>query len=180
MFADHPNYIPGADPAEPAEFATMSCGCFWGVEKHFRSHFGDRLKSTVVGYAGGKTPRPTYHQVCYGESGHAEAVQIEFNPTRVSYGELIYYFFQLHNPTTKDRQANDIGRQYRSAIFTHSPQQRAVALEEMSKIQSFYRTHVVTEIVDIPPEQFWRAEPYHQLYLEKNPSGYCSHKPRQQ
>jgi peptide-methionine (S)-S-oxide reductase len=144
--------------------ATFAAGCFWGVEAKFRKLPG--VLDTQVGYTGGHTQNPTYHQVCDGDTGHAEAVEVTFDPTRITYRELVQAFFKLHNPTTKDRQGPDIGSQYRSAIFTHNSEQEKIAREEMKKAGP----NIVTEIG--PAKEFYRAEEYHQRYHEKH-GGSC-------
>jgi len=154
------------------EKATFAAGCFWGVEATFRRVPG--VVSTAVGYTGGNTVNPTYEQVCTDHTGHAEAVQVEFDPGRVSYEELLDVFWNNHNPTTPNRQGPDFGSQYRSAIFYHSPQQQAAA--EASKQRrdksGIYQRPIVTQIV--PASEFYRAEEYHQQYLEKRGKAHCS------
>lgn len=147
------------------ETATFAAGCFWGVESAFRAIEG--VTDATVGYTGGTTENPTYEDVCTGRTGHAEAVRVVYNPARVTYDQLLHAFWRMHNPTTKNRQGPDVGTQYRSAIFTHSPEQRAAAersLEEMDASKTFSRP-IVTEIQDAPV--FWPAEEYHQRYFEK-------------
>lgn len=153
--------------------ATFAAGCFWGVEKIFAKIPG--VISTRVGYTGGSNPKPTYEQVCEGTTGHAEALEVAYDPSKVSYPELLTTFWEWHDPTTQDRQGPDVGSQYRSAIFTHDDEQAQLAnkskqLLEESKI---YPRPIVTEIVPAVP--FYEAEDYHQDYLKKNPFGYCSH-----
>jgi peptide-methionine (S)-S-oxide reductase len=153
--------------------ATFAAGCFWGVEKIFAKIPG--VVSTRVGYAGGTTANPTYNQVCEGGTGHAEALELEYDPSRVSYGELLITFWEWHDPTTLNRQGPDVGTQYRSAIYTHDEEQaktaqRSKQLLEESKV---YSSPIVTEIA--PAGTFTTAEEYHQKYLQKNPFGYCSH-----
>jgi peptide-methionine (S)-S-oxide reductase len=154
------------------EKATFAAGCFWGVEATFRRTPG--VVSTAVGYTGGNTANPTYEQVCTDRTGHAEVVQVEFDPTRVSYEELLDVFWNNHNPTTPNRQGPDFGSQYRSAIFYHSPEQQAAA--EASKARrdksGIYQRPIVTQIVPAP--EFYRAEEYHQQYLEKAGKTHCS------
>jgi peptide-methionine (S)-S-oxide reductase len=154
------------------EKATFAAGCFWGVEATFRRVPG--VVSTAVGYTGGNTVNPTYEQVCTDHTGHAEAVQVEFDPGRVSYEELLDVFWNNHNPTTPNRQGPDFGSQYRSAIFYHSPEQQAAA--EASKQRrdksGIYQRPIVTQIV--PASEFYRAEEYHQQYLEKRGKTHCS------
>jgi peptide-methionine (S)-S-oxide reductase len=157
----------GAGEKAVMEKATFAAGCFWGVEKVFASTKG-------VGYTGGTTKNATYEQVLTGRTGHAEAIEVTFDPTRTSYGELVETFFRHHNPTTLNRQGNDIGTQYRSAIFYHSPEQKKhaeAALKALDEAKLF-RDGIVTEVT--PASEFWAAEEYHQKYLKKNPNGYCA------
>lgn len=155
------------------EVAILSGGCFWGVEELFRTHKG--VVETVVGYTGGQTKDPVYSQVKTGMTGHAEAIQITFSPKEVSYDTLLDLFFRLHDPTTSNRQGNDVGSQYRSAIFYRSEDQKAAALKAVKRAEDSGRWErkVVTEVV--PVETFYPAEEYHQKYLEKNPGGYTCH-----
>jgi peptide-methionine (S)-S-oxide reductase len=153
------------------EKATFGAGCFWGVEAAFRQIKG--VKSTAVGYMGGKLKDPTYQDVCTDRTGHAEVVQVEFDPAEVSYEELLNVFWDNHDPTTLNRQGPDTGTQYRSAIFYHTPEQEAAAKaskEALGKSGRFKRP-IVTEIVPAP--EFWRAEEYHQQYLEKRGLAHC-------
>ena len=145
--------------------ATFAAGCFWGVEQRFSELPG--VLSTEVGYTGGTTGRPTYEQVCSHTTGHAEAVRLEFDPERISYDELLDAFFAMHDPTTPDRQGPDVGSQYRSAVFFHSPEQERAARDAVARLstEGRYRDPVVTEI--LPATEFWRAEEYHQRYLTK-------------
>jgi len=147
------------------ELATFAGGCFWGIEEAFRQLSG--VEKTVVGYMGGHTERPTYEQVCSGATGHAEVVQLSFDPDRISYTELLEQFWKMHNPTCLNYQGPDIGTQYRSAIFYHSPAQRQQAEDSMAALGVAQRflTPVVTEIV--PAQTFWRGEEYHQCYLAR-------------
>jgi peptide-methionine (S)-S-oxide reductase len=145
--------------------ATFAAGCFWGVEDAFRQVKG--VTSAMVGYTGGSTQNPTYKDVCTGRTGHAEAVEVDFDPSQVSYRDLMAVFFQSHDPTTMNRQGPDFGTQYRSAIFFHDAEQEAAARESkeaLSKAGSFKRP-IVTEIT--PSAEFFRAEEYHQQYFEK-------------
>jgi peptide-methionine (S)-S-oxide reductase len=151
------------------EEATFAAGCFWQIEIEFANTPG--VLSTEVGYAGGMTESPSYEEVCSGRTGHAEAVHLAFDPERVSYGELLETFFGLHDPTQLNRQGPDVGHQYRSAIFFHSPEQEREAIAAKERAQTEHRRHVVTEIV--PAERFWRAEDYHQRYLEKRGMATC-------
>lgn len=147
------------------EKATFGAGCFWGVEAAFRKIEG--VVSATVGYAGGSFKDPTYKDVCSGKTGHAEVVQVEYDPSRVSYEELLRVFWNIHDPTTLNRQGPDIGTQYRSAIFFHSPEQEAAATASKQKLQSSgrYQKSIVTEIT--PASEFYHAEDYHQQYFEK-------------
>jgi peptide-methionine (S)-S-oxide reductase len=147
--------------------ATFGAGCFWGVEATFRKV--DGVVETVVGYTGGETASPSYEEVCSGRTGHAEAVQLQFDPARVSYGELLDIFWDLHDPTTLNRQGPDVGTQYRSAIYVHDAEQDAAATASKERLQQAgrYRGPIVTEIV--PASEFYRAEDYHQQYFEKSP-----------
>lgn len=151
--------------------ATFGAGCFWGVEKVFGEVPG--VVSTQVGYVGGTLKNPSYEQVCTGRTGHAEAVEITFDPGKVSYQDLLTVFFMHHDPTTFDRQGNDIGTQYRSAIFYHSPEQKKAALraKELLEKSKIFRSVLATSIEEAT--QFYPAEDYHQKYLKKNPNGYC-------
>jgi peptide-methionine (S)-S-oxide reductase len=150
--------------------ATFGAGCFWGVEAAFRQVKG--VLSTSVGYSGGHLPDATYKDVCSGKTGHAEVVQVEFDPAQVSYDQLLDVFWENHDPTTLNRQGPDVGAQYRSAIFFHSPEQEAAAKASREKAQSRFRNRIVTEIT--PASEFWRAEDYHQQYLEKRGLAHCS------
>jgi peptide-methionine (S)-S-oxide reductase len=151
--------------------ATFAAGCFWGVEAAFRQVPG--VVNTAVGYTGGSLPNPTYEDVCTDRTGHAEAVRVEFDPSRVSYGELLDVFWENHDPTTKNRQGPDVGTQYRSAIFFHDAEQEKVASESKNRQEKSgkFRRPIVTEIV--PGTEFWRAEDYHQRYLEKRGLAHC-------
>lgn len=148
------------------EKATFGAGCFWGVEARFRKVKG--VIDTVVGYTGGTTKNPTYKDVCTNKTGHAEVVQVTYDPSIVSYEELLEYFWDMHNPTTLNRQGWDIGTQYRSAVFYHDEEQREKALKFKEKLDKLgkYKKPIVTEIV--PISEFYRAEEYHQRYNEKN------------
>jgi peptide-methionine (S)-S-oxide reductase len=156
--------------------ATFAAGCFWGVEELF-SHV-EGVESTQVGYTGGESDNPTYNAVCSGKTGHAEAIQLEYDPSLVSYEELLMIFWNNHNPTTINQQGPDIGEQYRSAVFFHNPEQETIANKLKEKLQdaSIKKFHkkIVTEI--IPVKKFFRAEEYHQQYLEKNNLAHCSSK----
>ncbi len=167
---------PVAPPYPPGtEIAEFALGCFWGAEKNFWQTTG--VVSTAVGYEGGFTPNPTYEEVCSGRTGHAESVRVVFDPARVSYPELLKVFWESHDPTQGMRQGNDVGTQYRSAIFYRSPQQQAEAEESRANYQKRLNEagygEISTEIV--PAGEFYFAEDYHQQYLSdaKNPYGYC-------
>jgi peptide-methionine (S)-S-oxide reductase len=153
------------------EKATFGAGCFWGVEVRFGQIPG--VIETAVGYEGGQLERPTYKDVCTDQTGHAEVVELDFDPARVSYETIVKAFFELHDPTTLNRQGPDYGHQYRSAIFFHSPEQEATAkkvIDELTAAKRF-RNPIVTEVV--PAKTFWRAEEYHQKYLEKRGAVSC-------
>jgi peptide-methionine (S)-S-oxide reductase len=155
------------------EKATFAAGCFWGVEAAFRQLPG--VVRTSVGYTGGTVRHPTYKQVCGGRTGHAEAVEVTFDPERVSYEELLDTFWAEHNPTTRNRQGFDIGSQYRSAIFFHTPEQEEAARASVQAVQEGLRwpwQKVVTQIE--PAGRFWPAEEYHQRYLEKMGRATCT------
>ena len=145
--------------------ATFAAGCFWGVEKAFRRV--DGVTETAVGYTGGETSDPSYEQVCSGRTGHAEAVQLEYDPARLGYDDLLDLFWRVHDATQLNRQGPDVGSQYRSAIFFHDPEQEAAAQAAKAQQQASGGHHgqVVTEIV--PADTFYLAEDYHQQYLEK-------------
>ena len=153
------------------EKATFGAGCFWGVEAAFRQVKG--VTSTAVGYMGGTLKDPTYQDVCTDKTGHAEVVQVEFDPSQVSYEELLQVFWENHDPTTLNRQGPDVGTQYRSAIFCHTPEQKAAAEASKGALASAgsFRRPIVTEI--LPATAFWRAEEYHQQYLEKRGLAHC-------
>jgi len=153
------------------ETATFAAGCFWGVESAFREVPG--VLDATVGYAGGQTEEPTYRQVCTGRTGHAESVLVEYDPARVSYEDLLKVFFENHDPTQKNRQGPDVGTQYRSAIFTHSPEQAQAAQAVVTTLAETgrFRRPIATEIV--PAMTFWRAEDYHQRYFEKHGIAAC-------
>jgi peptide-methionine (S)-S-oxide reductase len=188
--ADHA--LPGRDEAMPVtaphlvlgtkmtppfpegfERAIFGMGCFWGAERKFWTLPG--VYTTAVGYAGGVTPNPTYNEVCSGQTGHTEAVLVVFDPAVTSYEKLLAVFFENHNPTQGMRQGNDRGTQYRSAIYTTSPEQVEIADQVAKRFQDSLSDakygQITTEIK--PDDQFYYAEPYHQQYLEANPMGYC-------
>jgi peptide-methionine (S)-S-oxide reductase len=152
-----------------SEKATFGAGCFWGVEARFGEVPG--VLETAVGYSGGHTLDPTYKDVCTDETGHAEVVELIFDPAKVSYEELVRLFFQLHDPTQLNRQGPDYGTQYRSAIFFHSAEQKATAERVKQEMQSLIRGKIVTVIE--PSQTFYRAEEYHQKYLEKRGLKQC-------
>lgn len=162
------------------DFATFASGCFWGTEHIFREHYGGGkgLVDAKVGYIGGKesSKNPSYEEVCTGRTGHAEATQVQFDPKKVSYAELVEFFYRSHDPTQKDRQGADRGTQYRSAIFTHSAEQDEIAKKVTEEVQQKHFTpdqrKIVTQIEQRPVSAFFVAEHYHQKYLENNPSGY--------
>jgi peptide-methionine (S)-S-oxide reductase len=151
--------------------ATFGAGCFWGVEAAFRQVPG--VVSTAVGYTGGTLANPSYEDVCSDRTGHAEAVEVEYDPSRVSYDDLLRVFWENHDPTTPNRQGPDVGSQYRSAIFFHTPEQEAAARASKEALDRSgkYRRPIVTEITPAPA--FWRAEDYHQQYLEKRGLAHC-------
>lgn len=151
------------------EKATFGAGCFWGVEASFREFPG--VADAVAGYEGGTMDNPTYQDVCTDETGHAEVVEVTFDPAKVSYETLVEHFWKLHDPTTRNRQGPDVGTQYRSVIFTHSPEQERVATESKAKAQPRFNNKIVTEIV--PAKTFYRAEEYHQQYLAKRGLRHC-------
>ena len=153
------------------EKATFAAGCFWGVEARFQRLPG--VIETAVGYEGGSLSSPSYQQVCTDRTGHAEAVEIDFDPARITYQQLLDEFFALHDPTQLNRQGPDRGTQYRSAIFFHSPEQEAEAKATIARLtaEKKFSKPIVTQIV--PAETFWRAEEYHQKYLEKRGQVSC-------
>jgi peptide-methionine (S)-S-oxide reductase len=149
--------------------ATLAAGCFWGVEAAFRQVEG--VTATAVGYTGGNLEDPSYEDVCSGRTGHAEALEVTFDPSRVSYDDLLEVFWNVHDPTQRDRQGPDIGTQYRSAIFVHDPEQAAAAEASKARLAGAgkYRKEIATEIV--PAGRFYLAEDYHQQYFEKRLAG---------
>jgi peptide-methionine (S)-S-oxide reductase len=158
---------------EGSQVADFALGCFWGAEKAFWQTPG--VITTAVGYEGGFTPNPTYEEVCSGRTGHSEAVRVVFDPSRVSYEQLLRVFWEDHDPTQGMRQGNDVGTQYRSVIFAGSEEQRRAAVESRDTFQRALSAsgygEITTEIVDAG--EFYFAEDYHQQYLDKNPNGYC-------
>jgi len=151
--------------------ATFGAGCFWGVEEEFRRVPG--VLDTAVGYSGGALERPTYKDVCTDATGHAEVVEVEYDPSKVSYDALLEVFWSGHDPTQKNRQGPDVGTQYRSVIFFHTPEQQEAARASREKLEASRRfaRPIATEIS--PAQTFWRAEEYHQKYLEKRGLGSC-------
>ncbi|MGZ3693447.1 MAG: peptide-methionine (S)-S-oxide reductase MsrA [Bdellovibrionota bacterium] len=162
--------VPAKSKTEKAIFAA---GCFWGAEEFLRKIPG--VTSTKAGYAGGKMENPNYEAVSEGKTGHAESVEVEFDPTKVSYQKLLDQFFKMHDPTTPNRQGNDTGSQYRSAIFYENEQQKKAAEDFKQKVEKSgaWKRKIVTEIA--PATKFYPAEEYHQHYLIKNPGGYDNH-----
>ncbi len=172
------------------EITTLAGGCFWGMEELIRSQKG--ILHTEVGYAGGASAAANYEMVKTGKTGHAEAIRIEFDPTQTSFENLLLFFFKIHDPTTQDSQGNDIGTQYRSAIFYHSEMQKDVALQVIARVNrsKAWGKEVVTQLISMPLQdekelnlssatsttmQWHKAEEYHQDYLQKNPRGYTCH-----
>jgi peptide-methionine (S)-S-oxide reductase len=148
----------------PLQTATFAAGCFWGVEQVFREVPG--VATATVGYEGGSLPNPTYEDVCTDQTGHAEAVEVQFDPAKVTYDRLLDYFFANHDPTTVNRQGPDVGTQYRSVIFFNTPAQQAAAKAAVERWQKKFKRPIVTQIV--PAATFWRAEEYHQQYAAKH------------
>ena len=163
------------DTPEGSEVAYFALGCFWGEEKMFWNTPG--VTNTAVGYMGGYTPNPTYEEVCSGRTGHAEAVRVTYDPAMVSYDELLRVFFEAHDPTQGFRQGNDVGTQYRSALYPVDEAQAAAAAAAKERFQEAFAAagygDITTEIVPADDAPFYWAEAYHQQYLEKNPNGYC-------
>jgi len=168
------------EPSGKVEIATFANGCFWGTQQIFDKYYGpDRGVKTRVGYTGGdeKYKNPSYRQVCSGETGYAEACQVEFDPALVGYAELVELFYRTHDPTTKNRQGNDSGTQYRSGIFTNTAEQEEIAKTVTDEVQAKHFDPKSKRIVTIiaPAGQWYTAEEYHQKYLDNNPNGYhCS------
>lgn len=152
-----------------SEKATFAAGCFWGVEAAFAEI--DGVVETAVGYTGGRTENPTYKQVCGDNTGHAEAVEVIFDPAQVSFEHLLDAFWEMHDPTTLNRQGPDWGSQYRSAIFFHTPEQKQAALASKAQAAGKFRKPIVTEIT--PASEFYRAEEYHQKYFRKHGGAAC-------
>jgi peptide-methionine (S)-S-oxide reductase len=160
-------------PVPAREIATLAGGCFWCLEAVYDDLRG--VDSVVSGYMGGESANPSYEAVCSGRTGHAEVVRVEFDPAKVSFRELLEVFFVIHDPTTQDRQGNDVGSQYRSAIFYHSPEQKAAAEEVIARLGAgkIYDDAIVTQVA--PATAFYPAEDYHQEYFRRNPSQpYCA------
>jgi methionine-S-sulfoxide reductase len=156
---------------KPTETAIFAAGCFWGVEEYF-----SRVKGVIKsesGYTGGTKKNPTYEEVCTGKTGHAESIRVNYDPEVVSYERLLKHFWEIHDPTSLNRQGNDIGSQYRSVIFYADPKQEMVAKASLERLEKSgkYSPKIVTEI--LPVKEFYLAEEYHQDYLKKNPGGYC-------
>lgn len=162
----------GAKPMKK-EIATLAGGCFWGVEELFRSYPG--VLNTTVGYTGGTVDNPNYNIVKLGTTNHAEAIEIEYDANKLSYADLLTYFFRLHDPTTVNQQGNDKGTQYRSVIFYQNEEQKKVAQEVIAKVEASkkWSKPIVTQVV--AASKFYPAEEYHQDYLKKNPGGYTCH-----
>jgi peptide-methionine (S)-S-oxide reductase len=157
-------------PRPGNEFATLGGGCFWCLEAVYGELQG--VVDVESGYAGGHVRNPSYRQVCDGDTGHAEVVRVEFDPARISYREVLEVFFAIHDPTTLNRQGNDVGTQYRSVIFTHSEAQRATAEDVIREAQAHHDAEIATQVLPVP--DYWRAEDYHQEYFRHNPAqGYC-------
>ncbi|HRO68594.1 MAG TPA: peptide-methionine (S)-S-oxide reductase MsrA [Pseudobdellovibrionaceae bacterium] len=155
------------------EIATLAGGCFWGVEELFRKEPG--VIRTEVGYTGGTTDNAVYNLVKTGVTGHAESIQVEFDPSKTSFEKILLFFFKMHDPTTSNRQGNDVGTQYRSAIFHHDDEQKRIAEQVIERVNESgaWKRPVVTEVV--PFKKWWKAEDFHQDYLQKNPGGYTCH-----
>jgi methionine-S-sulfoxide reductase len=175
--ANTPSNLPpgdfARDPGKDFEVATLAGGCFWGMEEIIRKLPG--VKDTQVGYTGGRTSNPSYKEVSSGKTGHAEAIQVIFDPKLLSFEHLLGFYFRMHDPTTLDQQGNDKGTQYRSAIFYYTETQAKTAQSVRSKLDKLgrWKKPIVTEIAAAQP--FWRAELEHQDYLQKNPNGYTCH-----
>jgi peptide methionine sulfoxide reductase msrA/msrB len=163
----------GAKMEKKTEIATLAGGCFWGMEELLRAQPG--ILETTVGYTGGNTSGPTYEDVKKGNTGHAESIQLIYDPSQTSFEKILLFFFKIHDPTTSNRQGNDLGSQYRSAIFVHNDEQRQIAerIKARVELSGKWKRPVVTEIVKAGP--FYPAEGYHQKYLQKNPGGYTCH-----
>ncbi|MBM3974376.1 MAG: peptide-methionine (S)-S-oxide reductase MsrA [Planctomycetes bacterium] len=161
---------PTPGPTLPAQTATFANGCFWCTEAVLEQLPG--VLDVVSGYMGGQIDAPTYEQVCGGETGHAECVQVTFDPSKVTFADLLDWFFRSHDPTTLNRQGADVGTQYRSAVFYHSDEQKTATQAAIRQFQPKFSAPIVTEVA--PTSRFWPAEPYHQDYFRRNPNqGYC-------
>jgi peptide-methionine (S)-S-oxide reductase len=160
----------GTQPAAGHQFATLGGGCFWCLEAVFEEVEG--VVDVESGYSGGSVRNPSYRQVCEGDTGHAEVVRLEFDPDRIGYREILEIFFGVHDPTTLNRQGNDVGTQYRSVIFFHDPEQRRIASEVIAQARSAWGREIVTQLE--AAGDYYRAEDYHQEYFRHNPEqGYC-------
>jgi len=155
--------------------AAFGAGCFWGTQKFFKKQFGDGLVSSAVGYLGGSEKTPSYERVCTGKTNHAEVLYLEYDSSKIKYEQLLEFFWRMHDPTTLNRQGNDAGTQYRSAVFYYTPEQQKEANEMKETLQKSGKIKgtITTEIS--PATEFFKAEEYHQNYLETNPHGYCNH-----
>ncbi|KAI9670197.1 MAG: Peptide-methionine (S)-S-oxide reductase [Alyxoria varia] len=164
----------GNTPQNPgASIATLACGCFWGPEHMYRHHFppSSGLLDARVGYTGGDASNPSYRAVCSGRTGHAEAIRLEYDASKLSYRQILEFFYRMHDPRQSNRQGNDMGTQYRSAVFFHGEEQEREAKEVTREVsEQWWKNRVVTEV--LPAGQWWEAEDYHQRYLERNPGGY--------
>jgi peptide-methionine (S)-S-oxide reductase len=161
----------GAQPAPGHQFATLGGGCFWCLEAVFEELEG--VVDVESGYSGGTVANPSYQQVCEGTTGHAEVVRLEFDPDRISYREILEVFFAVHDPTTLNRQGNDVGTQYRSVIFYHDAEQQRAASEVIAEARTAWSREIVTQL--LPAPAYYRAEDYHQEYFRHNPAqGYCA------
>ncbi|WP_370414583.1 peptide-methionine (S)-S-oxide reductase MsrA [Streptomyces fradiae] len=160
---------------EGLEVADFALGCFWGAERKFWQTEG--VYTTLVGYQGGHTPNPLYEEVCSGLTGHTEVVRVVFDPSKVSYERLLKLFWESHDPTQGFRQGNDVGTQYRSAVYTHSPEHQTTAEASRAAYQQVLTGsgygEITTQVLPAEDRPFYPAEPYHQQYLDKNPAGYC-------
>ncbi|KAB5590008.1 Peptide methionine sulfoxide reductase [Ceratobasidium theobromae] len=172
------NFVPpklSMASSDKVEVATFASGCFWGTEHIFVKHYGQKgILKTAVGFTGGDLTNPTYRDVCSRDTGHAEALRIEYDPGRVGYAELVEFFYRTHDPTTLNRQGNDTGTQYRSAIFTHSLEQDRIAKQVTDEVQTKHFDPIGRKIVTaiLPVGEWWPADESHQMYLFKNPNGY--------
>ena len=181
LFSQVSTIIPNVPKIAGNQICTVAVGCFWGAEKFFVQEFKQAIvpDSIAVGYTGGQKQQPTYQEVCTGQTGHAEAFRFEFDPKVVGYDKIIEFFYRMHDPTTPNRQGNDVGTQYRSTIYYHSEEQKQIAERITKQMQenAFFKGHkICTEITSAT--DFWRAEENHQKYLERHPGGYCNHRLR--